>query len=233
VTEVRLIASTVFDLKEVDDLIQWDDERIDGRNDPDMLAEFAGRLCYWSYHRPTEFTARNEAYVQSVIGKKHLSVIEHASATFLLLDVSRSLTHELIRHRHLSFSQVSQRYVDESLSHVVIPPILRDATGPQAELLERNVMGLDNIAHELYSKIYQWAIDRGASRKEARGAARAVLPTNTRTSIVVSGNMRGWFEFLEKRLSRAAEHEIREVAEQIFVHLENLAPAIFSQVKAQ
>lgn len=230
-TEVRLIAHTVFDLKEVDDLITWDDEHIDGRNDPDMLAEFAGRLCYWSFHRPNESTTRNDAYVQSVISKKHLSVIEHASATFLMLNVSRSFTHELIRHRHLSFSQVSQRYVDETSSFIVPPPLLRDATDPRAAMLKRNVMGINELAHEVYDRIYQWAIDTGATRKEARGAARSVLPTNTRTSIVVSGNMRGWFEFLEKRLSGAADAEIREVAERIYVHLENLAPAIFGQVR--
>lgn len=229
-TDVRLIAHTVLRVDAVSDLLTWDDEHIDGRNDADQLAELAGRLCYWSFHRPNESTARNADYVRSVIAKRHLSVIEHASATFLLLDVSRSLTHELIRHRHLSFSQVSQRYVDESTSFVVPPPLLRDATDARAELLKRNVMGVNELTHEVYARIYDWAIDLGASRKEARGAARSVLPTNTRTSIVVSGNMRAWFEFLQKRVGRAADAEIREVAREVGRQLEQLAPAIFSQV---
>ena len=226
--QVQLIAQTVFHTNAVADLIRWDDEHIDGRNDADMLAEFAGRLCYLSFDRPNSKTARNADYVANIVRQQHFSVLEHSSATFLLLDVSRTFTHELIRHRHLSFSQVSQRYVDESLSHVVIPPVLRDATGPQAELLERNIMGLDNVAHDLYSRIYQWVIGHGGTRKQARGAARAVLPGNTRTSIVVSGNMRAWREFLTKRMSTAADDEIREVAEIIYVALENIAPAMFS-----
>lgn len=230
-TEVRLIAHTFFDLEEVNDLIQWGDDEIDGRNDADMLAEFAGRLCYLSFHRPNVTTARNADYVRSIIHKRHLSVIEHASATFLLSDVSRSLTHELIRHRHLSFSQVSQRYVDEHRSFVVLPPLLRDATDPEAEMLKRNVQGVNEITHDVYQRVFHWALGRGATRKEARGAARAVLPTNTRTSIVVTGNMRAWFEFLQKRLSRAADAEIREVAQLVFKELEQLAPAIFSQVE--
>lgn len=229
-TDVRLIAHTVFNTDAVADLIQWDDEHIDGRNDADQLAEFAGRLCYLSFHRPNVNTTRNVDYIANIVRQRHFSVLEHSSATFLLLDVSRTMTHELVRHRHLSFSQVSQRYVDESLSHVVVPPVLRDATGPQAELLERNIMGLDNVAHELYSRIYQWVRDQGGTRKQARGAARAVLPGNTRTSIVVSGNMRAWREFLDKRLSPAADDEIREVAELVYEELERLAPASLTEL---
>lgn len=228
-TEVRLIAHTLFYADEVADLIVWDDEHIDGRNDADMLAELAGRLCYWSFDRPNPGTSRNADYLANIVRQQHFSVLEHSSATFLLLDVSRTFTHELVRHRHLSFSQVSQRYVDEATSFVVPPPLLRDATGPEADLLKRNIMGLNEITHALYDRLFAWARDRGATRKQARGAARAVLPAGTRTSIVVSGNLRAWREFLNKRLSPAADDEIREVAELIYKELEQLAPATFAE----
>ena len=83
-------------------------ERENGQN----LIEFAGRLCYESFNLPSEKTKTNSGYVQNVIGLGHESVLEHASVTFYIEGVSRSLSHELIRHRHLSFSELSQRYVD-------------------------------------------------------------------------------------------------------------------------
>lgn len=229
-TQVRLIAHTVFYADEVGDLIVWDDEHIDGRNDADMLAELAGRLCYWSFDRPNVGTSRNVDYIANIVRQRHFSVLEHSSATFLLLDVSRTFTHELVRHRHLSFSQVSQRYVDEAGSFVVPPPLLRDATGTEADLIKRNIMGLNEITHALYERMFSWAREQGASRKQARGAARAVLPAGTRTSVVVSGNMRAWREFLVKRLSPAADDEIREVAELIYRELESIAPATFTEL---
>lgn len=229
-TEVRLIAHTLFHADEVADLIQWDDEHIDGRNDADMLAELAGRLCYWSFNRPNVNTARNADYLANIVRQRHFSVLEHSSATFLLLDVSRTFTHELVRHRHLSFSQVSQRYVNESTSFVVPPPLLRDAIDAEARMIKRSIMSLNELTHTLYDRINDWACDQGATRKQARGTARAVLPAGTRTSIVVSGNLRAWREFLIKRLSPAADDEIRELAELIYRELESIAPATFTEL---
>ena len=77
------------------------------------LAEFAGRACYESWHKPNPATATNAGYLRHILEVGHLSVLEHGSVTLYLRGVSRSLTHELVRHRHLSFSQLSQRYVPE------------------------------------------------------------------------------------------------------------------------
>lgn len=82
--------------------------------DADDLAEQAGRLCYLSWNRPNPATATNKGYLANIIAQGHFSVLEHASATFYIDGVTRNFTHELIRHRHLSFSEVSQRYVDVS-----------------------------------------------------------------------------------------------------------------------
>src|SRR5699024_3870906 len=103
---------------------------IEGRMsfDPDagdmqQLVEFAGRACYQSFHKPNPKTARNADYITRTLhGQKHWSIAEHATATFYITGVSRALTHELIRHRHLSYSQLSQRFVDESWANFVIPP---------------------------------------------------------------------------------------------------------------
>ena len=82
--------------------------------DAQQLVEFAGRACYQSFAKPNPATARNADYIARTLhGQKHFSIAEHATATFYITGVSRALTHELIRHRHLSYSQLSQRFVDE------------------------------------------------------------------------------------------------------------------------
>ena len=97
---VRLIAWTQF---EAPSDIAWDTDADGGQ----ALAEFAGRACYESWHKPNPKTATNAGYLRHILEVGHLSVIEHATATFYITGVSRSLTHELIRHRHFSFSQLS------------------------------------------------------------------------------------------------------------------------------
>src|SRR5262249_31490582 len=77
------------------------------------LAEFAGRACYQSWNKPNPATATNQGYLRHILDVGHLSVLEHGVVTMYLTGVSRSLTHELIRHRHFSYSQLSQRYVPE------------------------------------------------------------------------------------------------------------------------
>ena len=102
---VTLVGRTEF-LKPVQ--IEWE---TDAARPGQALIELAGRACYRSYHNPAGRT--NEDYIHNLMGMGHLSVIEHSFAAFHVIGASRSFTHELVRHRHLSFSQRSQRYVDE------------------------------------------------------------------------------------------------------------------------
>ena len=88
----------------------------------DHLAEVGGRQCYESWDRPNPRTRSNEDYLKHILEIDHTSIMEHSSATFRLTEVSRNLLVELTRHRHLSFSVQSQRYVDESPGSVIIPP---------------------------------------------------------------------------------------------------------------
>ena len=88
----------------------------------EALAEFAGRACYQSWKKPNPVTATNAGYLRHILEVGHLSVLEHGSVSFYITGISRSLTHELIRHRHFSYSQLSQRYVPEKDSRVVLPP---------------------------------------------------------------------------------------------------------------
>jgi len=187
--------------------------------DIDFLAEYGGRACYQSWHRPNPATRENDAYLDHILEEGHLSVMEHGSVTFYVTGISRSLTHELIRHRHLSYSQLSQRFVNEDSAEVVVPPIL---SGDQ-EAIEWLDAHMD-ASKALYAKLADRLISKGATRKEAREAARAVLPNMTETRIVVTGNIRAWREVISKRNAPGADAEIQEFASQILSHLKELAP---------
>lgn len=221
--KVTLVAAT-----QIDDVILEDlgYHAVDGVTGADELAEFAGRTCYLSYNRPNPATASNANYLHNIIASQHFSVLEHASVTFHISDVSRTFTHELVRHRHFSFSQVSQRYVDESDCDVVLPPILDDVSvsGDVREDLTIELAMVREQAKLSYSYIFSQLRELGFPLKQAREAARSVLPNATSTEIVVTGNHRAWREFLNKRLSAAADKEIRLVATEILRQLKLMAP---------
>jgi thymidylate synthase (FAD) len=195
--------------------------------DADHLAEFAGRACYQSWDRPNPKTAANKDYLANIIAQGHASVLEHASATFYIEGVSRNFTHELIRHRHLSFSEVSQRYVDVSEYPFVEHPGLVGISADE----RRERTELHQLLRDWYEVNVAALVRGGKSRKEARQAARHILPGGTETKIVVTGNMRSWREVLSKRLSPAADAEFREVAKEILRHLKEIAPHTFQDVE--
>jgi thymidylate synthase (FAD) len=195
--------------------------------DSDHLAEFAGRACYQSFDRPNPQTARNADYVANILRQQHFSVLEHASATFYIEGVSRSLTHELVRHRHLSFSQLSQRYVDESDAEFVAPPAMQSV--PTYDPLN----ALNDVGHaalQAYRTIVTVLEDAGLPRKLAREAARSVLPNATATKIVVTGNHRAWREFLQKRWHVAADAEIRQLAGLLLAEMRAIAPHTYQDI---
>src|SRR5438552_18899815 len=90
------------------------------------LAEFAGRACYQSWKKPNPATATNAGYLHHILEVGHLSVLEHGTVSFYFSGISRSLTHELIRHRHFSYSQLSQRYVPERDAAMVEPDVIAE-----------------------------------------------------------------------------------------------------------
>lgn len=227
--KVRPIAATSFFMPDAEE--DWDEYiapyecHYDDTLQVDELPEIAGRVCYQSWGRPNPKTSSNKAYLANIIAQQHFSVLEHSSVTFWISGVSRSLTHELVRHRHLSFSQVSQRYVDESPEStqdlVMHPQFAGDHDWDLP--ISRTVLE----ARRLYREIVKDLTAKGVDRKTARGAARSVLPNAVATELIVTGNMRTWRELLVKRLSPGADAEIRELAQLILVHLKEIAPNTF------
>jgi thymidylate synthase (FAD) len=197
--------------------------------DGERLAEFAGRVCYMSQHNPAKRSTRE--YLENIKKQGHGSVLEHATYTLLLEGVSRSLTHELVRHRAgFAYSQLSQRYVDESEASFVVPPaVIGDESLESAwrEQIEEAQRAYVSMVEQLMER-YGWVADRVHRRKMAREAARAVLPNATETKIVVTANARAWRTMLELRASEGAELEIRRAAIMILRVLQCEAPGFFS-----
>jgi thymidylate synthase (FAD) len=205
--------------------VKWLGEHTDG----ERLAEFAGRLCYMSQNNPASRPTRE--YLENIKKQGHGSVLEHANYSVLLEGVSRSLTHELVRHRAgFAYSQLSQRYVDESQAAFVVPPAvagdeaLETAWREQIEAAQRTYVSL---VEQLMDR-YRWVDDKVHRRKMAREAARGVLPNSTETKIVVTANARAWRTMLELRSSEGAELEIRRCAVMVLRLLMTEAPGFFS-----
>lgn len=224
---VQLIAKTEF-LAPPD--VPWETDADGGP----ALVEFAGRACYQSWSKPNPRTATNAAYIRHIIDVGHFSVLEHASVSFYITGISRSCTHELVRHRHFSYSQLSQRYVPEHDAQVVVPPGMED----DPELTEIFAAAADasratytELLARLEAKLMgdepgeRLGVLR---RKQARQAARAVLPNATETRIVVTGNYRAWRHFIAMRASEHADVEIRRLAIECLRRLVDVAPQVFS-----
>lgn len=221
-------------------------EHIDWHSDSDVpgevVAEFAGRMCYLSFgedagleggHKSIPGRTSNEAYLGNILQVKHGSVLEHAVWTLLIEGVSRSLTHELIRHRAgFGFSQLSQRYVDESHIGFVLPPEISE--GSRAfeiwqEACEQSLEGYRALLDEMSDQVG----DDGPAtmrKKRARQAARAVLPNCAETKIVVTGNARAWRHFMEMRGSGSADVEIRRLANAVLRIMREEAAHIFGDM---
>jgi thymidylate synthase (FAD) len=222
-SQVKLIAWTQF---RAPDEIDWTTDADGGQ----ALAEFAGRACYQAWNKPNPATATNAGYLRHILEVGHLSVIEHASASFYITGISRSLTHELIRHRHFSYSQLSQRYVPERDAAVVEPDVI--ASDPA---LHRKFVAATEASVQAYNELLTGLEEQFSDvgnatlrRKQARQAARAVLPNAIETRIVITGNYRAWRHFIAMRATEHADVEIRELAVECLRQLQAIAPNVFN-----
>jgi thymidylate synthase (FAD) len=218
-------------------------EHVNWESDSDVaaesVAEFAGRLCYLSFgadagleggHKLIQGRTTNREYLENILRVRHGSVLEHGVWTFLFEGISRALTHELVRHRHFSYSQLSQRYVDESEVAFVLPPEIRDGSAAFDIWFRSCERALDDY-RALLAEVETQIGDDGAAtmrKKRARQAARSVLPNSTETKIVVTGNARAFRHFIEMRGSATADVEIRALAVILLRQLLQEAPNLFA-----
>jgi len=236
--EIYLVGRQTLNQEEVDRFLEdhatsW---QTDSENGSELIVELAGRICYLSFGGK-QFRKTNADYVGNLINQGHGSVLEHAVWDLLITGVSRSLTHELVRHRAgVGISQLSQRYVDESTADFIEPAVI--AADP--ELHEAWKSSIE-ASHEAYKVL----VDKLAVRVEstfpdlprtqrlkmAREAARSVLPNATETKVLLSANARALRWIMTLRGGEGAEPEIRRLAVKLARLMQKEAPNLFHDIE--
>lgn len=194
----------------------YNDEEV---TDPDILAEFAGRNCYQSFNRPNPKTASNKGYLKNTVDDlAHESILEHSSVTFFVDGVSRNLLLELERHRHISFSVISTRYVAPVEMGIVLHPNTPESV--KTKIYKHDLEGR-YLANQIFNVCKE---EEGLDTKQSREVARQVLGGNTETKMVVTGNLRAWRYIVNLRWHPKADKEIHDFAEEILRQLKIVAP---------
>lgn len=215
---VQLLAHTTIDEKAISEWMGIQD----ASTDAETLLTMAGRNCYRSFHRPNEATYDDADYLRRTLEQQgHWSIAEHATATLYFTGVSRAFLTELTRHRHLSFSVESQRFINANDANIVMPPAMRD-------LDEEDQDGFLLLAEESIEdyKAIQTALNH-LPKKQRNEAARALLPNAVETRMVVTGNLRAWNEVIQRRTQPDADAEIQQVMRLAAQELHTVSPIIF------
>lgn len=184
--------------------------------DSERLIEQAGRICYDS-----EMNAETRGqFIRKRINQGHESILEHATASFLIEGVSRALTHQLCRHRLLSISQQSQRYCkldfNDCIEAVMPPEILKD---------ESKKNGFNYMLDEI-KNLYDYFIENGVKAEDAR----FLLPNAAKTKLIVTANFREWRHIIKIRTEKHAQWEIRELMKEIKIILQEACPNCFEDL---
>ncbi len=256
--ETRLLQNNVLQMLDHLGAPEW---TTDAPSDAEALTEIAGRLCYKSFSvglnpNITRVRSGNKFYIHNIMSQKHGSVFEHASVNVAFLDVSRILTHELVRHRAgTAYSQESQRFVRLDSFEMYIPD-LTDALHSISEILRPEASAVEQIewVQDMQSKyvgyldavgkvakngiqelIRQYGLDEsGISfhlKKEITSALRRGIPSGVNTHILVSANHRTWRHLIQNRTSPGAEVEIVEAFGILARTLQDLYPALYQDMK--
>ena len=246
---LALISKPDVDISGISDFLEGfpkDYEFIKYLKDPvklppaEKLTKVAGQTCYMSFGPKRTWNKDAQKYFDNIILSGHGSVMEHANFSFLIWGVSRSFTHEIVRHRAgCAYSQVSQRYVSgRVLRFVERAEYQKDKHLHQLfeERIDRAYKEYSKMADYLYSK--QEKGDKILSgdektdlRKKVQQVSRSLLPNETEAPIVVTANARAWRHMINMRASNHAEVEIRNVFFNIYKILKEVSPMLFKDFK--
>lgn len=210
--------------------------------EPEKVVATAAKLCYSSSDIATLQDNLTDdkinSFVSMLADMHHESPFEHISFTFGIEGVSRSLTHQLVRHRIASYSQKSQRYVSEDNFEYIIPEAIQNNGNSYMafnKLMDIINMTYKYIEQELTEDFKTYYLCEGCdektalnkAKKSAAENARAVLPNACETKIIVTMNARSLFNFFAHRCCNRAQDEIRELANEMYKLVYNIAPNIF------
>lgn len=213
-------------------------------NPSEQIIAIAGKVCYDSYDAGGRSVTE---HITNLVSSDHFSVLEHANFGVFIEGISRGCSHELVRHRHFSFSQRSTRYTAEDDAAIVLDPYYAalwktKENDPSELVLEETAIinqfiGACEASLERYTQQVKWLTEKNPEqlkgrdlRKYARGKARQLLPHALETRLVMTGNIRSWREFFDKRCTIHAEAEIRRLANVIKDTLVPLAPTAFGNM---
>lgn len=210
--------------------------------DGEKLIAQAAKLCYSPVgveeigkNLTPEKTAN---FVKMLVSMGHMSPLEHVSATFAIEGISRTCTHQLVRHRLASYSQQSQRYVRLDQFEYIIPPSIeedKEAREIFVRTMEEDQKAYDRLTEILIEKNKKKYLDMGEDEKSAMRKAekesiedaRYVFPNACETKIVVTMNLRTLLHFFSLRCCNRAQWEIREMATEMLRQLKEVSPILF------
>ncbi len=210
--------------------------------EPEKLVAASAKLCYSQLggdELMDNLSEENvEKFLNMLMDLGHQSPIEHCSFSFAVEGVSRTLTHQLVRHRIASYSQRSQRYVTEGQFQYIVPPAINDnekARKLYIEAMEHDQKVYDEISSTLKTQYVKEYLNEGMSEKKADSTAekraiedaRYVLPNACETKIMITMNARTLINFFNVRCCTRAQWEIREMAELMLIEVKKVAPTIF------
>ncbi len=185
---------------------------VDHTENPEQKVAIFSAVCYGA----DTGEEANERRIKKLLNLGHLATLRFAYATFFVEGVSRTCSHQLVRTKHLDYLQESQRYVDQSGIEFVIPPAIEQ----NEEALEAYVRAMRVCSYE-----YQHLRRLGIKKEDARFALLEASPTK----LYMTGNFQAWKDFLRNRTDKAAQWEVRNVANQIGSQLYNIAPHVFEE----
>lgn len=215
--------------------------------EPEKVIASAAKLCYSSSDIESLMngltTEKVETFIKKLTDLGHQSPLEHCSFTFGIEGVSRSLTHQLVRHRIASYSQKSQRYVSEGQFEYIIPPEIERI--PEAKELFIKAMECDQLIYDKIVAIlkekhlqsireFELNIKKAEqiAEKKAIEDARFVLPNACETKIIATMNIRTLLHFFDERCCNRAQWEIRQMANMMLDICKEISPNIFAKAGA-
>lgn len=191
--------------------------------EPEKVVSIAAKLCYSKSDVDGLVTGvltgnDTEKFIDKLKGMGHESPLEHVSFTFAIEGVSRTLTHQLVRHRIASYSQKSQRYVSENDFEYIVPPSIANGAG---------VLLYDKLMKQI-KQTYTLLVNMNIPKEDAR----YVLPNATETKIIVTMNARSLFNFFSLRCCTHAQWEIRQLSNLMLAEVQKVAPILFKNAGA-
>lgn len=214
---------------------------------PDAIVAAAAKLCYSPVGVDGIMEKLDDEevakFVNTLVNMGHESPIEHVSFTFAIEGISRSCSHQIVRHRIASFSQQSQRYVKLDQFEYIIPPeIEKNEKAKEIFIQSMNKCqeDYDKLVEILFEKHYQDLLDKGLNEKKAKSQAekmsiedaRYVFPNACETKMVFTMNARSLYNFFSKRCCNRAQWEIRQLADEMLKLVKEVAPILFSNCGA-